>query len=109
MSLGWRPGLVTSVLSISQAFSSSLSCLCEPLILSVWAWFKCFFPCSQIDVYLAKSLAEKLYLFQVRVGLYAGKRGKTVLREWGTGQEAWQSSLAQMGKQDNMWECRLAP
>lgn len=26
-----------------------------------------FFPFSQIDVYLAKSLAEKLYLFQVMV------------------------------------------
>lgn len=34
-----------------------------------------FFPCSQIDVYLAKSLAEKLYLFQVIIG-HKGKGGK---------------------------------
>lgn len=34
-----------------------------------------FFSCSQIDVYLAKSLAEKLYLFQVIIG-HDDKAGK---------------------------------
>lgn len=36
-------------------------------------------------MYLAKSLAEKLYLFQVRMELHAGKWGKPVLRELGGG------------------------
>lgn len=53
-------------------------------------------------MYLAKSLAEKLYLFQVRMELHAGKWGKPVLRELGGGQ-CWQETTAQMGKQDNMW------